>query len=395
MTSDGRLGGIAVQYGETGLPRRTMGPPGSGITTTEYSYLADGTRLGVAQNKGTNSSPTYYGYLNAGSLNVLHNGASVVFESSAYEAGVIYSHGLMYFTRDHLGNTRVVTDGSGNVVERNDYYPFGERHSDSSMPTVNSNRWRFAGKEIQPLGGTGWLDFGARQYDSFLGRWTTVDPLAEKYPGISPYSYCAGNPINFVDPDGCSWEPKYDNNGSITGYQWIPESSSYNSDGTLKSGLYEQAIYFSDNSTFDSKSKFNIGSSTAYVYLKDGQIQEFAACTVPSDEKYAMVPAGQYEALVGTHNGSSSSYTALKMFDVGKNLKNNTIHLDHPNPAHPNLNYIQGADIHKAGLNNLTGMTRDGNAISKACFLIDRSRWDEFMTLFVPNVKISIGLERK
>ena len=35
-----------------------------------------------------------------------------------------------------------------------------------------------------------------------LPRWTSVDPLAGKYPGISPYAYCAGNPINVVDPDG-------------------------------------------------------------------------------------------------------------------------------------------------------------------------------------------------
>ncbi|MBQ0044559.1 MAG: RHS repeat-associated core domain-containing protein [Bacteroidales bacterium] len=173
-----------------------------GITYDRNGNLRSLTRHGGSGSVTDALSMSYYGYLNAGSLNVLHNGASVVFESSAFEEGVIYSHGLLYFTRDHLGNTRVVTDGSGNVVERNDYYPFGERHPDGSMPTVNSNRWRFAGKEIQPLGGTGWLDFGARQYDSFLGRWTTVDPLAEKYPGISPYSYCAGNPINFVDHDG-------------------------------------------------------------------------------------------------------------------------------------------------------------------------------------------------
>ncbi|MBQ6709862.1 MAG: hypothetical protein IJN26_04080 [Bacteroidales bacterium] len=40
-----------------------------------------------------------------------------------------------------------------------------------------------------------------------LARWTTPDPLAEKYPGISPYVYCNDNPVNLVDPDGegCPW----------------------------------------------------------------------------------------------------------------------------------------------------------------------------------------------
>ncbi len=44
--------------------------------------------------------------------------------------------------------------------------------------------------------------FGARMYDPCLGRWTTQDPLAEKYPGISPYAYCADDPVNPGGRDG-------------------------------------------------------------------------------------------------------------------------------------------------------------------------------------------------
>ena len=39
-------------------------------------------------------------------------------------------------------------------------------------------------------------------YDPDLARWTTPDPLADQYPGISPYAYCACDPVNFVDPEG-------------------------------------------------------------------------------------------------------------------------------------------------------------------------------------------------
>ncbi|QOJ29219.1 MAG: RHS repeat-associated core domain-containing protein [Ignavibacteriales bacterium] len=49
---------------------------------------------------------------------------------------------------------------------------------------------------------TGYDYFGARYYDSDLGRWMTVDPLADKYPGWSPYNYVMGNPLNSYDPDG-------------------------------------------------------------------------------------------------------------------------------------------------------------------------------------------------
>ena len=45
-------------------------------------------------------------------------------------------------------------------------------------------------------------DFGARHYDPHLGTWMAPDPMAEKYPGMSPFVYCAGDPVNVVDPEG-------------------------------------------------------------------------------------------------------------------------------------------------------------------------------------------------
>ena len=39
-------------------------------------------------------------------------------------------------------------------------------------------------------------------YDAALGRWHAVDPMSEKYYGVSPYLYCANNPILLVDPNG-------------------------------------------------------------------------------------------------------------------------------------------------------------------------------------------------
>ena len=89
---------------------------------------------------------------------------------------------------DHLGSVRAVVDISGSspssvssaVLEQNRYYPFGERTGDES------------GRYL----------YGARFYDPLMARWTTPNPLAEKYYGISPYAFCNNNPVNFVDPDG-------------------------------------------------------------------------------------------------------------------------------------------------------------------------------------------------
>ena len=61
-------------------------------------------------------------------------------------------------------------------------------------------RFKYNGKELDRLHGLDWYDYGARQMDGM--RFTTVDPLAEKYYGISPYVYCADNPVNAIDHEG-------------------------------------------------------------------------------------------------------------------------------------------------------------------------------------------------
>jgi hypothetical protein len=228
-----------------------------------------------------------------------------------------------------------------------------------------------------------WYDYGARFYDPQIGRFTTVDNKAENFPGITPYAYCANNPIVLVDLDGQAWKSTMDENtGKQTGYEWIPEEESYNEDGTLKAGLYAQAIFFSDNGTFNSESGTNMGSSTASVYKADGTTETFDACTNPSDaDEYATVPEGRYEAKVGLHK---NSYTALRMGDVGTtDFSNNQIELGTENPAYSDgRTYATGINIHKAGKNNFTGVGRDGRAVSEGCTVMDRNTWDSFIGIF-------------
>ncbi|MCQ2145660.1 MAG: hypothetical protein MJY72_07950, partial [Bacteroidales bacterium] len=97
---------------------------------------------------------------------------------------------------------RVVADENGTVRQVNQYYPYGELIEDANMAegTSSDNRYRFTGKELATE--TGLYDFCARYLETSMGRFTTIDPLAEKYPSISPYAYCAGDPVNRVDPDG-------------------------------------------------------------------------------------------------------------------------------------------------------------------------------------------------
>ena len=168
------------------------------------------------------------------------------------------------------------------------------------------------------------------------------------------------------------------------------KEQSYDNDGNLLPGLYLQAIFFSDNGTFNKKEKYNIGSSTATVYLADGKTQTFDAMTYPSDpDIFATVPEGIYQANVGTHKG----YKALKVRDIGAKLQ--TISLGKENPAYSDQRtYATGIDIHKAGNNNYTGVTKGGSGVSKGCLLIDVYKWSDFIGNFDAESKISVTVSR-
>ncbi len=66
----------------------------------------------------------------------------------------------------------------------------------------DAQQFKYGGKELDRSFGLDLYDFHARQQDAKLGRFNSVDPLAEKYYGISPYAYCAGDPVNLIDPTG-------------------------------------------------------------------------------------------------------------------------------------------------------------------------------------------------
>ena len=101
---------------------------------------------------------------------------------------------VYYYHSDHLGSASWITDHDGNPVQHLQYLPYGE-------PYVYSERFRFTGKERDEETGYGY--FGARYMDyTLMTMWLSVDPMADKYPSISPYAYCAWNPVKLVDPDG-------------------------------------------------------------------------------------------------------------------------------------------------------------------------------------------------
>jgi RHS repeat-associated protein len=134
------------------------------------------------------------------------------------------------------------------MKEQKDYYPFGKEHENPNLIT-STNPWGFSGKEKQTVIDLGFLDFGARMLETEIGRWFVIDPLSEKYYSLSPYSYCAGNPVNRIDPDGMSYDDYYSSNdgkylGSdndkIYNYMRLIDDSKFNE--IVKSGKEQYLI---------------------------------------------------------------------------------------------------------------------------------------------------------
>ena len=108
-----------------------------------------------------------------------------------------------YFLKDYLGNTRITLSQNGTVLQEDAYYPFGMNIAGlSSANSSPENKYKYNGKELQSEFGLDWYDYGFRYYDAALARFTTPDPMAERYLEHTPYNYVFNNPINGIDPDG-------------------------------------------------------------------------------------------------------------------------------------------------------------------------------------------------
>ena len=132
-----------------------------------------------------------------------------------------------YFITDHLGSTRVVLKGDGTLSMNADYLPYGGLITGGGL-NVAENDYLWTGKELQhQLFDTPAYDSSARLLFT-NGLFASPDPLAEKYPGISPYAYCAGNPVLFHDPDGMDRQIKTTQNTKVITATFYVNYAKYN-----------------------------------------------------------------------------------------------------------------------------------------------------------------------
>ena len=202
-----------IQYNCLNLPRKVTFTDGS---TIEYTYAADGTKLKVVHKIGSMTTTTDY----CGNV-IYENGVQKLLLTEAGYLTLADSK-YHYYLQDHQGNNRVVIDQNGIAEEVNHYYPFGGVFANST----SVQPYKYNGKELDTKKGLNWYDYGARHYDAALGRFATVDPMAEKLYGWAPYAYCYDNPIKHVDKDGKIGETVWDVFSLIMGVESFTENVS-------------------------------------------------------------------------------------------------------------------------------------------------------------------------
>lgn len=237
--------GMSVRYNHLNLPDSVNN------TSNKVGYLYDagGNKLRKYSTVGNNYIER--DYIKGIEYLKINSSGTKSIDLVATEEGYLKSNGTNPYTyfynlTDHLGNVRAtitkLTATTAQVVQKDDYYPFGKRKS--AGLTNGINKYLYNGKEIQEEIGNQY-DYGARFYDAEIGRWNVVDPLAEVFEDLSPYNYGMNNPILMIDPDGMSaTEPQLLPEVVVTP-NWLPEITIHNN--VVGESVWSRSIRASQN----------------------------------------------------------------------------------------------------------------------------------------------------
>ncbi len=365
---------------------------GSTVKAT-YTYFADGTKI-----KAVNAYNGGSDYV--GSFKYNRNGSNITLESVATAGGRTYKtsggYEARYFVTDHLGSTRLIAYPNGNVIEQNDYMPYGERHSNSSLAT-SGNPFLYNGKESQKSFGINYIDSEAR-FQRLDGAFNSIDPLCEEYYHISPYTYCAANPINLIDPNGMDWYSylvkDYDNDGNVIGqhveYAYTKYKSQQELDEAGIEGTYQGEVVVIFDGRLDEKLGTKNGDPkglyidgedaitaivTVYGCKGSNDIGYYTGFTMSSDfNKYGAIANGEYHVNY-IENGKKPPLASN--YAVNNKGPVDCLNGINPSPINPYSSTQKNAIyIHATNVNGKAG----GNiAASTGCLLIQGgTQWNNF-----------------
>ena len=215
------------------------------LTRKDYGQSSSGSGSGNSRGNNSNSSNTTTPYITLlESADALGSDARFAFTTTPHaisgDTTFTIAYETLYLLKDHLGSIRTITDSQGNIIERNDYYPYGLRtdlgrnyqmmpdkyrvrmpasfadfsQNGNSYPAISSPaekmlpyRLLYNGKELQMMAQTRLVDYGARQYDPTIARWHGMDEMSEKYFFLSNYVFCMADPIKMIDLYGLDVKP--------------------------------------------------------------------------------------------------------------------------------------------------------------------------------------------
>lgn len=203
---DNNKGITNIKYNHLNLPTIiTFGQ----IGYIEYIYNADGVKLEKKVTQGNTTNNTKY--LNG--FQYLNNVLQFFPHSEGYVAKIGNSYKYVFQYKDHLGNVRLSysqnsTTNNLDIIEESHYYPFGLKHSGYNSDTnllngnIDAQKYKFQGQERQDELSLNWDSFKWRNYDPTIGRFMSIDPLAEKYNWMTCYQFASNQVIHGREIEG-------------------------------------------------------------------------------------------------------------------------------------------------------------------------------------------------
>ena len=346
MTSDLNRKVSLISYNRQNRPARMRHAGG----TETFTYLPDGTKRGrTVLGKDRSLSRTEY----RGNLVCADDTLKYIL----FDGGLIAMDGAspeyLFFLRDHLGSVRVVARSNGKAVLVNHYYPYGMAYASGRMsgnaeahPVTGeggnvidgdleigggtggmelarpgaSQPYRFLGNELYTSNSLGLYDFSARMYDPALGRFLSVDPMAERYSRVIPYGYCGGNPIRLVDQSGYDWRDKVAGFLIGTATNIIPASSwrdAYNPNDIYD---YNAGLQVADNVLKATGGAMVAIGIAAQTFGTSGEVGGLVASTSVVGAPGGLVIAGAGAATVAVGD-ATALFGSYMMSNVSQNEK--------------------------------------------------------------------------
>ena len=191
-----------------------------GTTKAYYNYDESGERVRkVVEKNGITETRLYLGgfeifkrtvgnnlELERETLHIMDDTRRIaIVETLTIDGGIAVNNPVpaqRYQLSNNIESATLELDENASIISYEEYYPYGDTsyQAGRSFAEVSQKRYRYSGKEKDEESGLYY--FHARYYSSIIGTFISVDPLFEKYPGISPYVYCLNNPMIYVDPTG-------------------------------------------------------------------------------------------------------------------------------------------------------------------------------------------------